>query len=123
MIDIKIIKNEAEYDTMLRRLEEIFESPPWTKEFDEAELLTLIVDEYENIHYNIWLPDPIDAIQVRMDELGMNTTDLGRIIGQKSRASEILNRKRKLGLKAIKRIYEELKLPYEVLMQEYSLTV
>jgi HTH-type transcriptional regulator/antitoxin HigA len=118
-----IIKSEQEYDEKLKRMEEIFDAQPWSKEFEEWQLLILIINEYEAVHYDIWLPDPIDAIKVRMEELDMNTTDLWRVIGQKSRASEILNRKRKLWLKAIKRIYEELKLPYEVLMQEYSLKV
>lgn len=120
-METTIITSEQEYNDKLRRLEEIFHAEPWTAEFKEWQLLILIINDYEEKHYDIWLPDPIDAIKVRMEELNMNTTDLWKVIGQKTRASEILNRKRKLSLKAIKKIYKELKLPYEVLMQDYSL--
>jgi len=116
-----IINSEKEYDIMLSRLEQIFHSETGSEEFKEAQLLILIINDYESKHYDIWIPDPIEAIKSRMEELDMNTTDLGKVIWQKTRASEILNRKRKLWLKAIKKIYEELKLPYEILMQDYAL--
>jgi HTH-type transcriptional regulator/antitoxin HigA len=72
-----------------------------------------------NRHYPIEPPDPVEAIKFRMDQIGLKQKDLGKILGHKSRASEILNKKRKLTLEMIRKLHRELKIPTEVLVQEY----
>lgn len=114
-----IIKTEKDYNAALERLEKIFDAEPGTKQGDELELLALLIENYEDEHYPIDPPDPIEAIKFRMEQLGMKQKDLGEILGLKSRASEILNRKRKLTLKMIRAINKELRIPSEVLIKEY----
>lgn len=115
----KLIRTEEDYDISLNRLEEIFDAEPEMKEGDELEILALLIEDYENIHYQIEAPDPIEAIKFRMDQMGMKQKDLGKILGHKSRASEILNKKRKLTLEMIRKLSRELKISTEVLVQEY----
>jgi HTH-type transcriptional regulator/antitoxin HigA len=78
-----------------------------------------LIDKYENEHYPIAYPDPIEAIKFRMEQMGYNQTDLAKVIGLKSRVSEILNKKRKLTLYMIRRLHEVLSIPTEVLIREY----
>ena len=116
---LKPIRSEYDYDMALKRLEKIFDSEPGTKEGDELEILALLIEDYEDKHYPIGPPDPIEAIKFRMEQMGMKQKDLGTILGHKSRASEILNKKRKLTLEMIRKLSRELKIPTEVLVQEY----
>jgi len=116
---IKPIKTEQDYNQALERLEQIFDLKPGTKEGDELEILGIIIDNYENEFFPIELPDPIEAIKFRMEQLNYSQNDLAEIIGQKSRASEILNRKRKLSLGMIRKLNEKLNIPSEVLIQAY----
>jgi len=116
---IKVIKNEADYQRALKRLEKIFDAPANSDEGDEADLLTIIIDTYENEHYPIEAPDPIEAIKFRMDQMNLTRTDVAKIIGYRSRATEILNRKRKLSLAMIRNLHDKLRIPYESLMTEY----
>ncbi|RUA33316.1 MAG: transcriptional regulator [Bacteroidetes bacterium] len=118
-MQIKVIKNEVEYNQALKRLEEIFHAPADTHEGDEAEVLSILIEKYEDEHYPIEAPDPIEAIKFRMEQMGMKNKDLAEIIGYKSRASEILSRKRKLTLKMIRNLHEKLKIPYESLLNRY----
>lgn len=97
-MEIKPIKNEKDYNQALERLETIFDAKPETATSDELEVLGILIDQYENEHFSIGLPDPIEAIKFRMEQMGYNQNDLAQIVGLKSRASEILNRKRKLSL-------------------------
>jgi HTH-type transcriptional regulator/antitoxin HigA len=119
MKTIKIIKTEAEYEKALERLDEIFDAKIGTPETDEADLLALLIENYENKHYPIEAPDPIEAIKIRMEELGMKQSDLIDLIGGKSQVSEVLNRKRKLTLKMIRNLKTKLNLSHDVLVQEY----
>ena len=116
---VKVIKTEEEYNQALKRLEVIFNAPAGTTEGDEAELLTILIEKYEDEHYPIEAPDPIEAIKFRMEQMDMNNKDLAEIIGYKSRVSEIFNRKRKLSLKMIKNLHEKMKIPYESLLTNY----
>ncbi len=118
-MDIKAIKTEADYSQALKRLEEIFHAPEDTPEGDEAEVLSILIEKYEDKHYPIGPPDPIEAIKFRMEQTGMNNKDLAEIIGYKSRVSEIFSRKRKLSLKMIRNLHEKLKIPYESLLSDY----
>ena len=95
-MNITPIRSDSDYRVALKRLEEIFDAPIGTSESDEADILGLVIDEYEKKHYAIDSPDPIEAIKIRMEEMHLKQVDLVDTIGGKSRVAEILNRKRKL---------------------------
>jgi len=116
---ISPIKTEVDYNLALGRLEEIFHAKVDTPEGDEAEILSILIEKYEEIHYPIEMPAPIEAIKFRMEQLNMNQKDLVEVVGFASRVSEILNRKRKLTLKMIRTLSKKLQIPTEVLVQEY----
>lgn len=120
-MDLKPIKNEKDYRNALERLEIIFDAPTDTKEGDEAEILSLMIENYENEHYPIESPDPIEAIKIRMEELNMRQKDLVGIIGGKSRVSEILNRKKKLTVEMIRELEQRLQISATVLVNNYQL--
>lgn len=116
---IKPIKTEADYQQALDRLELIFDAKRGSKNGDELEILGILIDNYEKEHFPIDLPDPVEAIKFRMEQLGYTQTDLANIFGIKSRASEILSKKRKLSLKMIRLLHNKLHIPTEVLIQAY----
>lgn len=118
-MDIKAIKTEQDYNQALERLEVIFHSEIDTPDGDEAEVLSILIEKYEDEHYPIGMPDPIEAIKFRMEQMGMKQKDLAEVIGFTSRVSEILNRKRKLTLGMIRKLNEKLHIPTEVLVQDY----
>lgn len=118
-MDIKLIKTEKDYEQALERLKEIFDASPGTSDEDEAELLSILIEKYEDEHYPIEAPDPIEAIKFRVEQMGLKKTELTDILGYKSRVSEILSKKRKLTLKMIRNLHDKLKIPYEALMSEY----
>jgi len=118
-MDIKAIKTEDDYNQALRRLENIFHAPVESNEGDEAEILSILIEKYEDEHYPIDAPDPIEAIKFRMEQMGMNNKQLADIIGYKSRVSEIFSGKRKLTLKMIRNLHEKLNIPYESLIADY----
>lgn len=119
MMKWKLIKTEKEYQAALHRLETIFDAARNTKEGDELELLSVLIDLYEQEKSPIDMPDPIEAIKFRMDQLGIKQKDLAEIIGFKSRVSEVLNKRRKLTLDMIRKLNEELGIPAEVLVKDY----
>jgi HTH-type transcriptional regulator / antitoxin HigA len=121
-MDLKPVKTEADYRAALKRLEEIFDAKPGTHESDELEILGLLVDDYENKHYPIEAPDPIEAIKIRMEEMNLKQVDLIPEIGGKSRVSEILNRKRRLTVDMIRKLGNRLNLSYNVLIKDYQLS-
>jgi len=116
---LKPIRTEEDYNNALKRLDKIFDSEPNTKHGDELEILALLIEDYENKHYPIGPPDPIEAIKFRMEQMNINQKELGEIVGYKSRASEILNKKRKLTLKMIRQLSAKLNIPTEILVKEY----
>lgn len=118
IMQIQPIHTENDYENALSRIEEIFESKPGTVEGDELEILGILVDEYEKKNFPIEAPKPVEAIKFRMDQLGIEQKDLAKILGSKSRASEILSGKRSLSLRHIKILYRKLGIPAEVLIQE-----
>jgi HTH-type transcriptional regulator/antitoxin HigA len=118
-MELKLIKTEDDYKQSLARLEVIFNALSNTAEGDELEILSILIEKYEEKHYKIEFPDPIEAIKSRMEQMGISQTELSSIVGLKSRASEILNRKRKLTLEMIRKINDALKIPLEVLVQPY----
>lgn len=120
-MNIVPIKTENDYRMALKRLEEIFDAEIGTLESDEADILGLLVDEYENKHYPIDSPDPIEAIKIRMEELQLKQKDLVNEIGGKSRVSEILNRKRKLTVEMIRKLTKRLNLSATLLISDYHI--
>jgi HTH-type transcriptional regulator/antitoxin HigA len=114
----KLIKSEEQYNSALNRADQIFDSKPGDANFEELELLMVLIEHYEKEKFPIEDPDPIEAIKFRMEQLGMKRVDLGRILGSKSRASEILNRQRKLTVSMIRKLNKELGIPAEVLIAE-----
>ena len=90
-----------------------------SKESDELEILSILVKEYENEHYPIPKPNPLDAIRFRLDQMNMSEAELSEILGYRSRKSEILSGKRKLSLAMIRKLNETLHIPAEVLIQSY----
>ncbi len=113
------IRNEKDYQKALDRLEMIFDSKKGTDQGDELEILSILIDRFENENFPIGMPDPIEAIKFRMEQLGMKQKDLAEIVGFKSRVSEILNKKRKLTLDMIRKLNTTLHIPTEVLIQDY----
>ncbi|MGB5944245.1 MAG: transcriptional regulator [Leeuwenhoekiella sp.] len=118
-MNISPIRDEKDYHKALERLEVIFDAKRGTKEGDELEILAILINNYENQNFPIAMPDPIAAINFRMEQMGLKQKDLIRVIGYESRASEIMNRKRKLTLKMIRKLSADLHIPTEILIQDY----
>jgi len=120
-MSITPIKNENDYRIALKRLELLFDAPVNTPESDEADILGLLIDEYEKKHYFIEPPDPIEAIKIRMEEMQLRQKDLVTVIGSNSKVSEILNRKRKLTVKMIRNLNYKLNISPKILINDYQL--
>ena len=121
-MNIQLIKTESDYRNALNRLEQVFDAKIGTPESDEADVLALVVEEYEKKHYPIEAPDPIEAIKIRMQEMQLKQVDLINEIGGKSRVSEVLNRKRKLTVEMIRKLAQKLNLSAELLIMDYKLS-
>jgi len=120
-MEIRPIKTEEDYKKALARLDEIFESSPNTKEGDEAEILVLLIETYEDKYYPISDPDPIEAIKIRMEEMNLKQKDLVGVIGGKSRVSEVLNRKKRLTVEMIRKLEKALNISASILVNNYQL--
>ncbi len=114
----KLIKKEKDYNLALARIEKLMDSKPGTSEFDELELLSTLVEIFEDKHFPIEKPDPVSAIKFRMEQLGLNQQGLVPFIGSRSKVSEVLNRKRPLTLSMMRSLHKELGIPADVLLQE-----
>lgn len=121
-MEIKPIKTESDYKASLEQLDKVFDAPIGTKESDYADILALLIDEYEKKYYPISAPDPIEAIRIRMEEMHLKQIDLVQEIGGKSRVSEILNKKRKLTVEMIRKLTDKLNLSASLLITDYQLT-
>jgi len=119
---IKPIKTEKDYETTLLRIDALMSAKPNTSEMDELEVLTTLVEAYEAKFYAIDAPNPIEAIKFRMEQESLKQKDLVQIIGSKSRVSEVLNKKRKLTIEMIRNLHQQLKIPVESLLLDYSIT-
>lgn len=113
---IKPIRNDEDLQAAFRRLEAIFQAEAGTPEADEMEVWVALIEAYENKHYPIAPPDPVEAIKFRMEQQNLTPRDLEAYIGGSGRVSEVLNRKRPLSLKMIKRLHDGLHIPYESLL-------
>ncbi|AVR46030.1 transcriptional regulator [Christiangramia fulva] len=121
-MNIKPLKNEQDYEKALERLEVIFDAPANSPEGDEAEILSMLIDNYENEYYPIEAPDPIEAIKIRMEEMNLKQKDLVGVIGGKSRVSEILNKKKRLTVDMIRELERILHISASVLVTNYQLS-
>jgi len=121
MMNIRPIKTEADYRAALSEIENLFDATPNTPRGDQLEVLTTLVEAYEENHYAIPAPDPIEAVLYHMESRGLTRKDLEPYIGHRARVSEILNRKRPLTLRMIQRLHSELGVPAEVLLTPYQL--
>ena len=118
---LKPIRTKKDYNTALKRIYELMQVNIKidSDEFNELDLLTILVEKYEEKNYPIDLPDPVEAIKFRLEQLNLDTTALANILGSKSRASEILNRKRKLSISMIRTLHDKLKIPASSLIGGY----
>ncbi|GGH26822.1 helix-turn-helix domain-containing protein [Sphingobacterium alkalisoli] len=118
---LRPIKNEQQYENTLERIYMLMqkEIKVDSKESDELEILSILTKEYENEHYPVPSPNPLEAIKFRLDQMNMSEAELSEILGGRSRKSEILSGKRKLSLSMIRKLAEKLNIPAGVLIQAY----
>ncbi|KFB88929.1 transcriptional regulator [Serratia grimesii] len=121
-ISWKIFKDHNDYTRGMDRFLQLANSDltPGTDDYDEFEMLNLLIGHYENKNYSIETPDPIEAIKFRMDQEGLSQADMTQFIGPASKVSEVLNRKRPLSLSMIRRIHDGLGIPADILIQDMS---
>jgi len=120
-MDVKPIKTKSDYEAALQEVENLFGSLPNTGQGDRLEVLTTLIEAYEEEHYFIPSPDPIEAIRYYMESRGLSRSDLEPYIGSRARVSEVLNRKRPLSIYMIRKLHAGLGIPAEILIQPYSL--
>lgn len=122
MIEIKPIKTETAYDEALKEIEKLFEAKVGTPEGDRLEMLGILVEDYENQHYRIPEPDPIEALQYHIESRGLTLADLEPYLGERTVVSEVLNKERPLSLEMIRKLHQGLGMLAETLIQPYALT-
>lgn len=120
-MNIKPIKNDDDLDAAVLRMRSLRGAKPNTPEGDEMEILAALAEAYEEKHHAIDPPDPIEAIKFRMEQMNLKDTDLIEYLGQRSRVSEVLNKKRRLSLTMIRSLNKGLHIPLECLIKDYSL--
>jgi len=117
VVEVRPIKTEADYESALEEIESIFDAEPGTLESDRLEVLTALVEDYENRHYEIPAPDPVEAILYYIESRGLTRKELETYLGSRAQVSEVLNRKRPLSLAMIRKLNQGLGIPAEVLIQ------
>jgi HTH-type transcriptional regulator/antitoxin HigA len=117
MNDIKPIRTETDHSEAVAEIERLRGALTETPEGDRLDVLATLVDAYETEHFPFDLPDPVDAIQFRMDQQGLTRKDLEAIIGSRGRLSDVLNRRRGLSIDMIRRLHAHLGIPAEVLIR------
>ena len=124
MEDIRPIKTEQDYDWALAEIARYFENQPdvGSPEGDRFDVLATLIEAYENDHYPISAPDPVEAIRAHMQMAGLKQVSLAEIVGSRSRASEILSRKRPLTMDMVHKLHEQWRIPAEVLIKPYHLS-
>ena len=122
-MDIRPLRTERDYDWALGEVEQYFAREPrrGTAEADRFDVLAALIEAYEAKHWAIESPDPVEAIRYRMEQAGLAQTDFARLIGSRSRASEILNRRRLLTMEQAWKLHKEWNIPAEALLRPYRL--
>ena len=113
---IRPIKTERDYRKALKEIERLWDAKPNTSKGDRLEVVVTLVEAYEQRHFKVEPPDPVEAIKFRMEQLGLKPTDLARFLGGRSRVSEVLNRKRKLTVEMMRSLRKHLDIPAESLL-------
>lgn len=118
---LKPIRTKKDYRAVLERIYELMQQDlkKDSDDYNELDLLTILVEKYEEENYPIDLPDPVEAIKFRLEQLNLDTSELANILGSKSRASEILNKKRKLSISMIRTLHKKLNIPASSLITDY----
>lgn len=115
-MQIKPIRTEKDYKKALSLIEDLWEAKPHTSEGDKLEIITTLVEAYEQKKHPILPPDPIEAIKFRMEQLGLKNSDLAPCLGGRNRVSEILRRKRSLTVAMLRNLHKKLRIPAESLL-------
>lgn len=118
-MNLKPIRTKKDYENALSRIDELWGSKKNSPNSNELEILLTLVEKYEDTHYPILPPDPIEAIKFRMEQMDLSRAELIEYVGYKSRVSELLSGKRKLTLPMIRKLHEKLKIPADILIKEY----
>lgn len=118
---LKPIKNDEQYEDALVSVYSLMQKNirPDSKESDDLEILSILIKEYENVHYPVPKSNPLEAIRFRLEQMNMSEAELSDVLGYRSRKSEILSGKRKLSLAMIRKLVDKLHIPAEVLIQAY----
>ena len=119
--NLKVLETKKEYEIALKKFQTLFHSKAGSDDERDAKLLALLIEDYENKHFHIPEPDPIEAIKFMMEQSEMNLTDLAEILGNKGNISKVLNRKRKLSLEMIRNLSKCLHIPADILIKDYAL--
>ena len=120
-MNIKPIRTDRDYEEALERVEFLMDAKEGTVEFDELEILSILIENYEAKHFGIDIPDPIEAIKFRMEQEGLKQKDVAEFFGNKVRVSEVLNKKRRLTLDMVRNLHNNLNIPYDSLLNIYEL--
>jgi len=115
-MEIRPIRTARDHAHALQRIDELMGAEPGTPESDELDILATLVEAYEDRHFPVADPDPISAIQFRMDQMGLTRKDLEPLLGSRGRVSEVLTGRRALSLQMIRRLHSELGIPLESLV-------
>ena len=121
-MNIQPIKTEQDYDKALAEIEKFWGADEGTENGNKLDILLILVDDYEKIHYPILPPDPIEAIKFRMEQMNLSRKDIEPYIGGRGRVSEVLNYQRKLSLNMIRSLHSNLAIPLENLINEIKTT-
>ena len=119
-MEIHTIKTEKDYEKALNVIDTLLSAPSGSEEAERLELVSILVEDYENKHYKIDAPDPIEAVKQRAEQLGLTRKDLEKSIGSRGRVSEVLNGQRPLTLAMIRKLNKNLSIPAEVLIQDFK---
>ena len=117
MKNLKPIRSKGDYEVAMAEIDRLWGARSGTPEGDRIDILATLVDAYENEHYPIDPPDPIEAIKFRMEQRGLTRKDLADILGSRTRVAEVLNRRRGLSINMIRRLHEKLGISVEVLIR------
>lgn len=117
-VRVRTIKTKREHASALRLIDQLLDAKPNTEKGDLLEILSILVEKYEDDHFVIENPDPVEAIKFRMEQLGYTTQELAPLLGGKSRVSEILKKKRTLSLTMVRNLNREWGIPAESLIRE-----
>ena len=120
-MNIKPVKTKKDYQWALQRIDALMDAKKNTKEAFELDVLAMLVEAYEERHFVIDDPDPIAAIEHRMEALGMERKDLVPILGSKSRVSEVMNKKRPLTMNMVRNLHNQMGIPAHTLIQDYDI--